>query len=183
MREDDNQKKFKEELKKWLKLNSIDRTEFATRCHVSYYTFNNWMSTSSIPLPKIDIIRNLMQEYGQNRPAKHDENEENEPGMQSFTLHVSREDYHLFVAAALKCNLTVEQWAETMLVWDAQNRMNISRESILLAEFNEEIPEEGLNTVTERKNILTAPNPYEGMGKLAEDATDGNQQSTAPEQT
>lgn len=115
----ENQDGFKAQIKVWLKQQNISRKDFAAECFVSPNTVRNWLAKVAIPKDKEALIRLMMEKTEREKKLK----EAARANWKPFAVMLSADDYKLIEEAAKRDNMTVEEWAEAMLIKDAQRRM------------------------------------------------------------
>lgn len=116
----ENQSELKAQIKGWLKKQHMNRKEFAEKCFVSPNTVRNWLAKADIPKDKEALICLIMEKTEEAEKLR----EAARANWKPFAVMVSTEDYKLIEKAAALANMTVEEWAETTLIQDAQNRMH-----------------------------------------------------------
>lgn len=127
----ENQDELKAQIKVWLKQQKMTREEFAAECFVSPNTVRNWLARVSIPKDKEALIRLMMEKTEREKELK----EAARAHWKPFAVMVNTDDYKLIEKAARKDNMTVEEWAEGILIRDAQERMeHVYPESLRVAE-------------------------------------------------
>ena len=115
----ENQDELKAQIKVWLKQQKMTREEFAAECFVSPNTVRNWLARVSIPKDKEALIRLMMEKTEREKELKEAARAHWKPS----AVMVNTDDYKLIEKAARKDNMTVEEWAEGILIRDAQERM------------------------------------------------------------
>lgn len=127
----ENQDELKAQIKVWLKQQKMTREEFAAECFVSPNTVRNWLARVSISKDKEALIRLMMEKTEREKELK----EAARAHWKPFAVMVNTDDYKLIEKAARKDNMTVEEWAEGILIRDAQERMeHVYPESLRVAE-------------------------------------------------
>lgn len=116
----EHQEEFKARVKTWLKKYKVSRDEMAARCFVSPNTFRNWMARVSIPQDKQALIEYIMEKSTWSTEFKRSARRDWKP----FAVMVSVEDYKTIKDAADLKGMTVEEWAEEVLIQDANANMN-----------------------------------------------------------
>lgn len=133
----ENQDELKAQIKVWLKQQKMTREEFAAECFVSPNTVRNWLARVSIPKDKEALIRLMMEKTEREKELK----EAARAHWKPFAVMVNTDDYKLIEKAARKDNMTVEEWAEGILIRDAQERMeHVYPESLRVAEEPKGLP-------------------------------------------
>lgn len=93
--------------------------------------FKNKLARVSIPKDKEALIRLMMEKTEREKELK----EAARAHWKPFAVMVNTDDYKLIEKAARKDNMTVEEWAEGILIRDAQERMeHVYPESLRVAE-------------------------------------------------
>lgn len=129
----ENQDELKAQIKVWLKQQKMTREEFAAKCFVSANTVRNWLARVFIPKDKEALIKLLMEKT--EREKEKELKEAARAHWKPFAVMVNTDDYKLIEKAARKDNMTVEEWAEEILIRDAQERMeHVYPESLRVAE-------------------------------------------------
>lgn len=116
----ESQDQFKVRVKTWMREYNISRNEMAAKCFVSPNTFRNWMARVSIPQDKQALIQYIMEKSAWNAELKKSARGDWKP----FAVMVSEEDYSTIKDAAALKGMTVEEWAEEVLIQDANTNMN-----------------------------------------------------------